>query len=156
MGEAMRLWDHDHPYYCADGCYWGGSGETYQKWDSWAAFERAFTDMDVDLNIVWRWDWKGRRADPEWDSADCLSLFMMLQRKAAPVSHDIAIRDEDEPRVRLFLQKHWARLQEMWAPFHAGSGEDQARIAEEIRKQRIATLRAELANLESEEQGEEG
>lgn len=101
------LYEADHPYYCATGCYWASVRVAALRYASWAAFFRKYDDADVDMNLIWRWDW----------IEDELTLYMMHQRHARPTSHTIRVTHEDEPAIRAYLAKHWARMQEIWAPF---------------------------------------
>ena len=48
-----------------------------------------------------------------------------------------------------FLQRYWDRMQEMWAPFHADSGEASTAMAKAWRADRLARLKAEVAELEA-------
>ena len=102
-----RLKGADHPYYCQTGCYWATEAQAVQRW-SWRDFMAEFGDADPEMNLVWRWDW------PEGE--DELLIFMMYQRHAKPVTHRVRVTDADEPAVRAFLGRHWALLQQMWAP----------------------------------------
>lgn len=149
--ELTHLWEHDHPYYCNEGCWYTNDRDAHRMWPSWADFLDALGKADVDLNLVWRWDWTDADTpyeDGELPGYSTLKLFIMQQRKARPQSHEVQIKREDEPAVRLFLQKHWDKIQDLWAPFHAGTGAEAADIAAEMRRQRIAHLKAELAALE--------
>lgn len=104
----------EHPYYCDTGNYFATG--CHHKWASWAEFLAEFGETDRDLNLVWRWDWK--RPDP--DNADepaTLLVFVMLQRKACNISHEIVVTDADEPAVREFLAVCWKTIQALWAPF---------------------------------------
>jgi len=108
---SKQLRHSNHPYCCAEGCYFAPDGRAHTYWGSWAGFIEEFGDCDIDMNLVWRWDWD----KPECGEPETLRLFMMHQRKAFPVSHEIRIEPEDEPAVRAYLERHWATLCEMWA-----------------------------------------
>lgn len=82
-----RLWEIEHPYYCEQGNYYARD-ETIQKYGSWADFIASEGDADMDLNLVFRWDWKraegasAQRAEAdEYYRAETLELFFMGQRK---------------------------------------------------------------------------
>ena len=140
-----HLWQVDHPYYCADGCYYTSDAKAHTTHDGWASFLKEFKDADVNLNLVWRWDW---RIDEE-DGSHSLAIFMMHQRKAQPHSHQIEnVRPEDEPSVRAFLDKHWRTIQAIWAPLTVDvDGSIAKEAAAQWRAERIAALEAELATL---------
>lgn len=110
-----HLWEPEHPYYCNEGNYYTAQdvGETY---DSWESFLEGFGDSDLDLNLVFRWDWK--RADPEEEREhDTLLVFNMQQRKGKFCYAEVSnIREEDEPSVRLWLQARLDHLLRLWAP----------------------------------------
>ena len=111
--SKQSLRHSDHPYYCAEGCYFGSLALCHKTWESWAEFLGVFGGSDTDMNLVWRWDWN--KPDGDFPAPETLDLYMMHQRKAYPVSHSIRIAPEDEPEVRKYLEQHWARLCEMWA-----------------------------------------
>lgn len=137
-----HLWEAEHPYHAAEGCYY--SNGCAHSSSSWLAFAAEADGWDLDLNHVWRWDWN---IDEE-DGSHTLTLYCMAQRKAMPYSFEIAVTEEDEPLVMAFLQRHWEVTQTMWAPFHADSGATATAMADEWRRARIAKLRAELSALE--------
>ena len=107
-----HLWDVDHPYYCAESNWY--SNEAYLRYDSWAEFIGDWGDLDLDLNHVFRWDWH----EPDEDNTQArLQVFVMLQRKGLFKPIDIfGMKVEDEPSVREWLEKHWDKIGEMWAP----------------------------------------
>jgi hypothetical protein len=114
---SAHLWDPEHPYYCAEGCFFSNG---CHRSLSWADFLDEFGDADVDLNLVWRWDWHQER-DEDTDERTgqperTLRLHMMHQRKAAPCSFDVRVAPDDEPSVREFLARHWAVVRALWSP----------------------------------------
>ncbi|MFE1550600.1 hypothetical protein [Streptomyces sp. NPDC058718] len=114
-----RLWDIDHPYYCAEGNYFkNGQHLTYPNWTE---FQEEWGSLDDDLNLVFRWDWK--RADPadyepygEDVPPDALHVYWVLQRKAILRSTECVITEADEPAVREWLTRKAARLRLVWEP----------------------------------------
>ncbi len=77
-----HLWEIKHPYYCNEGNYF--SGESVEsEYGSWADFMEEEGDSDLDMNLVFRWDW--HEADPEekdWgNEEEELLIFWMGQRK---------------------------------------------------------------------------
>ena len=131
MTEATpkHLWEHDHPYYANEGCYWTPGThyhEVHSDHASWADFMDAWGASDPDYNLVYRWDWV--RPDPadyeyeiEEDSSfevpgDYLKVFFVLQRKANLHSHHIQVTEADEPDVRAWLTDRAERVRMIWAP----------------------------------------
>lgn len=110
-----RLWEIDHPYYCNQGNYYSNES-VCQEYESWADFLVEEGDSDLDMNLLFRWDW--RKADPEekeWGNPeDQLLLFWMGQRKGLYRYTLITVKDEDEPAVREWLAKRWAHLRRLW------------------------------------------
>lgn len=107
-----HLWEVDHPYYCAEANWY--SNEAYLRYDSWAYFIEDWGDLDLDLNHVFRWDWH----EPDEDNTHGrLQIFVMLQRKGLFKPIDVfGVTPEDEPSVRAWLERHWDKIGEMWAP----------------------------------------
>lgn len=117
MSDAKHLWEIDHPYYCNEGNYFARGGEQpHFHFDSWDDFMAEFGDSDMDMNLVFRWDW--RKADPEekhWGNPkDQLLIFFMGQRKGEYLWSTIDITDADEPGVIAFLKPRWEYLKLMW------------------------------------------
>lgn len=140
---VIHLWEPKHPYYGPE-----AFGEDCTKWHSWAAFFEALGKCDVDLNLVWRWDWlcEEESAEPSTE----LHLFMCHQRKSRHVEHVIAVRPDDEPGIVAYLAKHWETMQAMWAPFTDAESPNGMEWAMQMRARRIAQLRAELEILTAE------
>ena len=100
----------DHPYYCSESNYY--SNEAYQEYDTMTDFLSAFEGMDVDMNLIFRWD--VYKIDDE--SYSC-HVYMMLQRKGIFIPHYIErVTEEEAEKFIEYLKIHWARLQEMWLP----------------------------------------
>lgn len=117
QGEAVtkRLWEVRHPYYCREGNYFARASETIQKYESWKDFIAEQGDADLDLNLVFRWDWSPRgEEDDEWD---LLKLFYIKQRKGLYRYVEIAVSREDEPAIREWLKVRWEHMRSLWAPF---------------------------------------
>jgi hypothetical protein len=112
-----HLWEHEHPYYCAEG-NWFKNGE-HTCWPSWAAFVASgWTRNDPELNLVWRWDWPmdcDDEDEPTDKPGDRLLLFVMLQRKAYNFSHEVAVTPNDEPAIRAYLARSAAVIAKLWA-----------------------------------------
>jgi hypothetical protein len=117
MAGEVRLWDVDHPYYCNEGNFYANG--TVQRYGSWLDFAAAEGDADLDMNLVFRWDWARRdeaAADPYY-RAETLSLFYMGQRKGLYRCAIVDVCRADEPAIRAWLAVRWAHMQTLWAPF---------------------------------------
>ena len=112
------LWETDHPYYCTEGNYYqNGLHETF---DTWADYIAEWGDYDIDMNLIFRWDWF--TPDPEFSEPgdpDQLVIHRVLQRKAILRSEAIYITKEDEPAVREYLKPYADRMKEIWHPLAA-------------------------------------
>jgi hypothetical protein len=113
-----------HPYYASEGCfYWsGGAGEyPHTEHASWTEFLAEMGNADLDLNLLYRWDWHERDpgdfepGDPEAE-VEYLELFYMHQRKARPWSHRVVVTSADEPAVRAWLLDRAVHMARLWAP----------------------------------------
>lgn len=126
---SSHLWEHNHPYYCAEGCYYTRGtewAEVHAYWDSWADFFEDWGNVDPDLNLLFRWDWNRSdpadysveiKEDPEFEMpGDTLSLYFFLQRKAKPFSHTIKVKEADEPAVRRWLTARAEHMRVLWEP----------------------------------------
>jgi len=139
---SAHLWDHDHPYYWQEGCFY--SDECHHRHQSWQEFSAGWRDADEDYNCVYRWDWN------VCEGTHTLEIRMVAQRKAFPISHTIAVTPEDESAVRAYLTEKWAHVSRIWAPFAEPPDPAAAEAAVKAwRAARIAKLRGELAELEA-------
>lgn len=111
---SQQLWEIDHPYYAAEGNYYKTG--LHNRFESWTEFtETTFYDGDRDMNLLYRWDWH-KPGHHEWDGAETLHLFFILQRKAIACSSQIPVTEADEPAVREWLTECAATMRETWAP----------------------------------------
>lgn len=106
-----HLWEVEHSYYCEEGNYFEQGCNT--KYDSFADFLEESGYIDLDYNLLFRWDWKKGEEEEEGDT---LSLFWMQQRKGKYVSETIKVTEADEPAVRAFLQRAFNHLAALWLP----------------------------------------
>ncbi len=121
--NTPHLWEIDHPYYCQEGNFYKNGLDTeYASWDEFTG--TGFFSGGRDLNLLFRWDWTSwrRHPDPELrcDEPEELRLFFVLQRKAILCSVGIRITDDDEPRVRRFLDDCSRTVAALWAPLDLG------------------------------------
>lgn len=121
---TARLWEVDHPYYCLDSNFHSlGCNHHYASWDS---FIEEFVHDDMDLNLLFRFDWNGR--DGEFDGDDnrinaTLSLFFMQQRIGAYLIRTVDVSRADEPSVLKFLRPRFEHMLDLWQPFVAEATE---------------------------------
>ncbi|MFJ9214276.1 hypothetical protein [Streptomyces sp. NPDC102264] len=120
---GLRLWEIDHPYYCTEGNYYkNGNHLTYA---SWAEFYAEWGDLDPDMNLVFRWDWK--RPDPDGYEGgeevppETLAVYWVLQRKAILRSTECVIDRADEAAVRAWLADRANTMAAIWEPISLGT-----------------------------------
>jgi hypothetical protein len=111
----VKLWEADHPYHCASGCFF--QPDCHETHASWRDFHDAWGDSDNDYNLLFRWDWKQREDDDGKPTGEHrLCLFYFLQRKGYPISHEVAVTVEDEPAIHEWLRAKWQHMRSLWAP----------------------------------------
>lgn len=101
----------DHPYYAADHNYY--SNEAGCEYETMNDFLKEFTDADIDMNFIYRWD----VSEDEETGFYYANVYMIHQRKG--IYAPILIKYFDEKNVLAFvelLEKHKKRLLEMWEP----------------------------------------
>jgi hypothetical protein len=116
-----HLWEVDHPYYANEGNYYAKIGDCHQDFDTIEAFLEAEGRADIDMNLVYRWDWKiDNTEDESEDKRDRLCFYFIGQRKALARSVEVKIspgdRERVEPLVKQYLMPRLRRLLELWAP----------------------------------------
>lgn len=116
-----HLWEVDHSYYCSEGNYF--SNDCTASYKSLSEFLEAEGSSDLDMNLVFRWDW---REGPAWGAGDyagddnyrngLLNVFIVGQRKGLFRSATVQVCRADEDAVRGFLAPRLAHLLALWAP----------------------------------------
>jgi hypothetical protein len=110
------LWDSNHPYYCNQSNYYATT-TVEERYSSWQAFLKDFGDCDMDLNLVFRWDWLCVEDDDSGALRDDLLIFFLGQRKGRYYFARVCdIQKSEEPSVRAWLQPRLDYLLELWAP----------------------------------------
>lgn len=113
----MHLWEIKHPYYCNEGNYYApGQEQPYHRYESFDGFLFEWGDADLDMNLVFRWDWKKVVDDedaPE-EVRDRLMVFIMGQRKGLYQWCEIDVTEADEEAVRAYLMPRWEHLRRLW------------------------------------------
>jgi hypothetical protein len=114
----MKLSQYDHPYYMSEGCFFEAG--CLQHYESWQDYLHEWSDVDDDMNLLWRWDFipsdeskEGERIGPFR-----LDLFYIMQRKGYTYScHIKEVKPEEEAEIRDYLRKKSKKIAEIWAPF---------------------------------------
>lgn len=116
--SALHLWEIGHPYYATEGCFYApGNAQPHQEYASWRDFHEECGDDDLDMNLVYRWDWHG----PDEDyAANRLDIFFIGQRKALPRSVFVEVTVEDEPEIREWLKVRADHMRSVWEPLLDG------------------------------------
>ena len=120
--ELKRLWEVDHSYYCSDSNFY--KNDVGQRYDSWADWIGAWDSADLDMNLLFRWDWIEpdpadytlAPSDGETPLGPQMWLFYILQRKGIYMPHMVCVTRDDEPAIRSWLQPRMAHIVDLWAP----------------------------------------
>lgn len=120
---SEHLWEVDHSYYCSTGNYY--SNECSAGYRTLADFLKAEGNSDLDMNLVFRWDWgEGGESvaggspfsGDEYYRNGVLQVFFIGQRKGLFRSAEVQVCRADEPAVRAYLEPRLAHLLSLWAP----------------------------------------
>lgn len=112
---SVHLWDVDHDYYCNENNYF--SNDCHEEYSTWADFLDEEGDVDMDYNLLFRWDWK--LPDPESEQfTDELQLFFIGQRKGLFRSVTVIVHPDDESSVREWLLPRFSRMVTLWKPLY--------------------------------------
>jgi len=136
--DHTKLWEQDHPYYCAESNFRVGREPrvnsltrqqhwenfvpyNHVKFDSWEDF--GWKDNDPDMNLLVRWDWK--QSDPSCYvdvevPQDRLILFWLLQRKGDFMITSFPVEKTEEPEIRAWLSERYKAIEELWRPITSG------------------------------------
>jgi hypothetical protein len=116
-----NLWEIDHPYYCNERNFY--SNEPGDSYKTWASFIAEYRESDIDLNLVFRFDWKEGEDNGAGEFAgDCyyrngiLKIFWLRQRKGIFACSEISVCRADEAAVIAFLRPRWEHMQKLWEP----------------------------------------
>ncbi len=116
MTEQKHLWELEHPYYCHNANFY--HRDELEEFDSWEIFIEKWGGADMDLNLLFRWDWhlKGHWSD----DSDILQLFFILQRKGIFRPCEIKVTKNDEVKVIEYLKPRFRHLSALWVPVVTG------------------------------------
>lgn len=120
MTETKHLWDVDHPFHATEGNFHATGYNN--EFDTWAEFMEDMGNLDLDMNLVYRWDWN--RVDPDdydgvtyfMPETDTLQLFYIMQRKACPLSAAVQVTRDQEDEIRAWLTVRAEHLRSVWEP----------------------------------------
>lgn len=120
-----RLWETDHPYYGAEGCFYANGH--HHDYKTWSDFLEDWADADEDMNYIYRFDW---REGEDWGvkpgTAE-LWVHFVMQRKAFTTSACVQVTRDQEPEIRDWLAKRWRHVCATWTPFaHPTQQEERA------------------------------
>lgn len=67
MSRTVHLWDIDHPYYCNEGNYFARDADCHCHchYKSWPEFVAEQGNADLDMNLVFRFDWEPPKSDDD-------------------------------------------------------------------------------------------
>lgn len=100
--------------------------KVHTNYACWNDFMGEWGMSDLDMNLVFRWDWD--KADPEDYEyeleedpdfelpGDTLKVYFYLQRKAYGHSVFVDVTEDDEPAVREWLQVRAEHMRNLWEP----------------------------------------
>ncbi|KYG38143.1 hypothetical protein [Bacillus gaemokensis] len=102
----------NHQYYCLE------SGYNHESFDSWQDFIDTWgSDVDMDYNLLFRWDWKPTdEIQPEL-YPERVELFFMHQRRGDYSSVFVKVSKADEEAIRKFIAPRWEHMKKLWTPF---------------------------------------
>ena len=107
-----------HPYYASDSNYYSTSARVV--WHTMSDFLDEFEgdDVDVDLNLVYRWDVRERYDDDDNPLGMYKAeVFIIKQRKGIYMPNIIDhVYEADVSRFIEYLQPHQETLRAMWEP----------------------------------------
>lgn len=100
------LKDAEHPY-----C---GTASDSDYYDSADAFLESVSQLDQDLNLLYRWDYdKDEYSDnPE----PYIEFFYIQQRRGRIYSSRVKYAVEDEPKLREYIEAQFEYLKKLWSP----------------------------------------
>jgi hypothetical protein len=113
----MKPWEAKHPYYCAEGNFYrAGMIDENQTLDDFIA---KWSQYDMDMNLLFRWDWITNDEHPDDETMDELLFFWVMQRKGYSMSSvvkNVKRDDEHVQKLMEFLQPRYELLMTMWQP----------------------------------------
>lgn len=100
-----------HDYYANGNNYYDNT--ITGKYDTWADFYEEFADVDVDMNLVYRWDIYQREVSGRY----YMQIIIIAQRKGIYLPIEIKyLDDKDVPQIIEFMKPHFDKLLNIWQP----------------------------------------
>lgn len=103
----------NHDYYCHTNNYY--SNDPFSEWGTWKEFYDNWIDVDVDMNLIFRWD---IRAYEEIETKYYMEIFIIQQRKGIfcpQLINNVTPNDFDS--IVELLSKHYCKIRNLWNPF---------------------------------------
>jgi len=108
--DDKHLWEIKHDYYCSDSNYYhAGELEEFKSWDE---FLEHYGTVDLDMNLLFRWDWRTR----DEKGTGVLELFYILQRKGIFRPIEILVSPDNEGDIKKWLTIKFNHLFKLWEP----------------------------------------
>jgi len=100
----------EHSYYASRSNFY--SNEAQMNFRDWEGFYEEFSDADVDMNLVFRWD-----VFFENEDGYSMQIIIIAQRKGIYMPIIIeSLKEENVPQIVSYLKPHFERLQDNWNP----------------------------------------
>ena len=116
MSDKTSLRGYSHPYYANMGSYY--NSDMVSHFESWSDFIAECGDLDMDYNLLVRFDW--RLPVPDDAIEERLELAFLQQRKGRYWPVVVTLTDDDpeglEGRIRDWLQTRWNHMKRLWEP----------------------------------------
>ncbi len=116
---AKHLWEYKHPYYSNESNHFANGW--FLEYESFAEFLSAWGDADVDMNLIYRWDWEEYDCIDHYEGepedkykGDYLKIFRVLQRKGIYCGQIIKVNKEDEAAVKEYLARYKPTIMSFW------------------------------------------
>jgi len=101
----------EHDYYCI--LHNRNSNDAYHEYDTWHEFYLEWGDMDLDMNLLFRWDIKPKKEAQHYT----MEIFIVLQRRGIFIPILIKdIQEKDLTQILDFLIPCAKKLQNIWKP----------------------------------------
>lgn len=124
-----HLWEFEHDYYCSETNFYASQHTNHYK--NWKDFLKDWGNSDLNLDLLFRWDWETYDRDNVFQlnqnldlveikdppKENWLKLFFVGQRQGIFKCCVIRIRPMDEKAVINFLQFRFEHLKKLWEPF---------------------------------------
>ncbi len=107
--NKVKLWEHEHPYYMAEGCHFEAG--MLQSFENFKDFLTEWENADKDFNRIHRWDFT---IDEETGKPIEITFYYVMQRKGYTYSVDVKISEDDESAILNFLKPHAEINKKLW------------------------------------------